>query len=53
MMRDTMTIYFPQEQQEQDVLSRLQKLAQSKDRSVNYVAVQAILDYVEQAERSD
>ncbi len=52
-MRDTMTIYFPQEQQEQNVLDRLQKLAQSKDRSVNYVAVQAILQYVERTENSD
>lgn len=52
-MRDTMTIYFPQELQEQNVLNRLQKLAHSKDRSVNYVAVQAILTYVEEAEDSD
>ena len=42
--RNTVTIYLPQKHQDKDVLNRLQKLAEQKDRSVNYLAVQAILE---------
>lgn len=48
--RPTLTIYLPQKHQEANVLDRLQKLAEKKDRSVNYLAVQAILEYLEEAE---
>jgi predicted transcriptional regulator len=36
--------------QDKDVIGRLQKLAEAKDRSVNYLAVQAIEAYLEQYE---
>lgn len=48
--RATLTIYLPQKHQDKKVLERLQKLAKEKDRSVNYLAVQAIIEYLEQQE---
>ena len=48
--RATLTIYVPQSKQQADLLARLQKLAKKQDRSVNYLAVQAILDYLERQE---
>ena len=48
--RQTVTIYIPQKHRDQDVLTRLQKLAKAKDRSVNYLAVQAIEAYLEREE---
>jgi len=49
-VRATITIYLPQKHQSDQVLERLQKLAQKRDRSVNYLAVQAILEYLEKEE---
>lgn len=49
-MRNTITIYLPQKHQENEVLERLKSLAQENDRSVNYLAVQAILDYLDREE---
>lgn len=48
--RATLTIYVPQSKQQANLLARLQKLAKNQDRSVNYLAVQAILDYIERQE---
>ena len=48
--RATITIYFPQKHQDQDVLGRLQKLAKEKDRSVNYLAVKALEEYLDSKE---
>jgi len=50
-VRATITIYLPQKYQNEQVLERLQELAQKRDRSVNYLAVQAILEYLEQEEK--
>ncbi|MFB6274091.1 MAG: CopG family ribbon-helix-helix protein, partial [Salinibacter sp.] len=49
--RTTITIYVPQKHQDADVLGRLKKLAKAKARSVNYLAVQAILEYLEREEQ--
>lgn len=49
-MRNTITIYLPQKHQEANVLERLQQLAKQKDRSVNYLAVQAIVAFLEREE---
>ncbi|MFB6285770.1 MAG: CopG family ribbon-helix-helix protein [Candidatus Bipolaricaulia bacterium] len=51
--RATLTIYVPQSKQQANLLSRLRKLAKAQDRSVNYLAVQAILDYLEQEEANN
>ena len=50
--RATITIYLPQKHQDKKVLERLQKLAKKHDRSVNYLAVQAIVEFLDQAEGS-
>ncbi|MFB6271977.1 MAG: hypothetical protein ABEL51_03680 [Salinibacter sp.] len=48
--RATITIYLPQKHQDANVLERLRKLAEKRDRSVNYLAVQAILEYLAREE---
>lgn len=50
--RPTVTIYLPQKHQDANVFDRLQKLAEEKDRSVNYLAVQAIVEYLEREEQA-
>ena len=49
--RATITIYLPQKHRESKVLERLRKLAEKHDRSVNYLAVEALLEYVEREEQ--
>lgn len=50
-MRNTITIYLPQKHQENNILERLRALAKQHDRSVNYLAVRAILEYLEREEQ--
>ncbi len=50
-MRNTITIYVPQKHQDEDVIDRLKKLARQKDRSVNYLAVQAIEEYLDKSDK--
>lgn len=50
---DKLSIYIPQDKQKKEPIERLTKLAKQRDRSVNYLVVQAILDYVEREERKD
>jgi len=47
------SIYVPQKFQEQRPLERLNELAEAKDRSLNHMVVQAILEYVEREELLD
>lgn len=48
---DRISIYVPQSKRGQKPLERLSKVAKKKDRSLNYVVIQAILDYVEREEQ--
>ena len=48
--RSTLTIFIPQRERDKQLLERLQKLAEKRDRSVNYLAVQAIVEYLEREE---
>ena len=50
---DKLSIYVPQEKRAQQPIERLQKLAKKQDRSVNYLVVQALIEYVERQERSE
>jgi len=43
----TITIYIPRRYQDERVLDRLKTLANDRDRSTNYLAVQAIREYLE------
>ncbi len=45
--RDNLTIYVPTEKQKERPIERLMKLAKQRDRSVNYLVVQAILEYLD------
>jgi len=45
------SIYVPQDKQEDEPLERLQRIADGQDRSLNYMVIQAILDYVGREEK--
>lgn len=53
MMRDKLSIYIPQEKRKERPVERLLQISEKKDRSVNYLVVQAILEFVEREERKD
>jgi len=48
---DKMSIYIPEKRQAEKLVERLIKLAEKKDRSLNYVTVEAIVEYLERHER--
>lgn len=50
-MRDKLSIYIPQDKQKEHPVDRLMQIAKKKDRSINYLVVQAILEFVEREER--
>ncbi len=45
------SIYVPQRFQKEKPLERLYKLGEKNDRSLNYMVVQAVLDYVSREEK--
>jgi len=45
-MLDKLSIYIPQKKMAKKPVQRLMKLADKKDRSINYLAVEAILEYL-------
>ena len=53
MPMDKLSIYVPQKHMPSRPLERLKKLGQRQDRSVNYLVVQAMLEYVEREEKKD
>jgi len=48
---DKMSIYIPQGKLGEKPVERLIKLGEKRDRSVNYLVVNAILEYLEREER--
>ncbi len=48
---DKLSIYIPQGKQIGKPVERLLKLGETRDRSVNYLVVQAIVEYLEREER--
>lgn len=44
---DKLSIYIPQSKQAEKPVQRLIKLSEKKDRSINYLVVQAILEYLD------
>jgi len=48
---DKMSIYIPQKKMEEKPVERLIKLARKRDRSVNYLVVEAIIEYLKREER--
>ena len=50
-MLDKLSIYIPQSKIDQKPVQRLMKLADKKDRSINYMVVEAILEYLKREEQ--
>jgi len=48
---DKLSIYIPQPKMKEKPVQRLMKLADRKDRSINYLVVEAILEYLKREER--
>ncbi|GAF72299.1 unnamed protein product [marine sediment metagenome] len=48
---DKLSIYIPQSKMGEKPVERLIKLGQKKDRSVNYLVVEAILEYLKREEK--
>jgi len=48
---DKMSIYIPQSKIDQKPVQRLMKLADKNDRSINYLVVEAILEYLKREEK--
>ena len=50
---DKLSIYVPKDKMKLKPIERIQKLAEKNDRSVNYMVVQAIIDYVDREEKKN
>ena len=50
-MLDKISIYIPQAKLEQRPVERLIKLGDERDRSVNYLVVEAIIEYLRREEK--
>jgi len=48
---DKLSIYIPQKKMEQHPVERLMKLSDKNDRSLNYLIVEAIIEYLKREER--
>jgi len=48
---DKLSIYIPQKRQEEKPVERLIQLGNKKDRSINYMVVEAILEYLNREEK--
>jgi len=47
---DKLSIYIPQAKQAEKPVERLIKLGEKRDRSINYLVVEAILEYLKREE---
>ena len=47
---DKLSIYIPQSKMNQNPVERLMKLGDKRDRSVNYLVVEAIMQYIDREE---
>jgi len=50
---DKLSIYIPQKKMEERPVERLIKLGEKRDRSINYLVVDAILQYLDREEKKD
>jgi hypothetical protein len=50
-LTDKLSIYVPQKQVALKPVERLMKLGEKRDRSVNYLVVEAILQYLDREEK--
>jgi len=47
----TLSIYIPKSKKDHRVIERLDRLGRKQDRSINYLVVEAILEYLDRAEK--
>jgi len=50
---DKLSIYVPKSKSGMQPVARLMKIGAKKDRSINYLVVEAILEYLEREENKD
>ena len=50
---DKLSIYIPQPKMAEKPVERLTKLGEKKDRSINYLVVEAILEYLKREEKKE
>ena len=48
---DRLSMYIPQKKMKEKPVERLIRLGEKKDRSINYMVVEAILEYLKREER--
>jgi hypothetical protein len=53
ILLDKISVYFPQAVLEERPLERLIKLGEKRDRTVNYLVVEAILQFLDRAEAGE
>lgn len=51
MKTGVFSIYFPKRAMERKPVERLKRLARKRDRSINYLIVEAILEYLKREEQ--
>lgn len=50
---DKLSIYIPQRKMEEKPVERLMKLGEKRERSINYLVVEAILEYLKREEKKE
>lgn len=50
-VRDKLSIYVPQDKLKENPIERLIKLGRARERSVNYLVVQAIMEFLAREEK--
>ncbi len=50
---DKLSIYIPRQYRSKKPLEKLHKIARKRDRSMNYLAIQAVIEYLEREERKN
>lgn len=48
---NTLSIYIPKSKMDEDPVARLTKLGKKRERSINYLVVEAILEYLKREEK--
>lgn len=48
--RNQLSVYVPDSKKDKNLIGRLEKIAEKRDRSVNYLIIRAISEYLEKEE---
>lgn len=51
--RDQLSVYVPENKKDKKLVERLEELAEERDRSVNYLVVQAISQFLDREEEKE